>query len=524
MRKIKFWAIALLSFLTVTFGSVLFKRVIAVTLCGILGMDSSVCYFWGGVSAAQPPKNSEIAQVDIFRNDNSSPHQSDIFRNDGGNSTPPSTDIFTNPNLRTPNTPPQNPDLPSSQTELSNTIVLSSPTVKHISSDTLKIFWNSEQGCNFSITLKNTIDELYQESVDFLSVSEEVCGVSSFTARANPEGTRLEVQKNGDINSFILQVQNSESVKITRRTPTEETEVGVFPVQKEYWKSLDKKIGGIKYSVKQQDRVVTEALCTGARRSCAGFATIGTVAGLLSVATAATGVGLAASVPLTTISAATTTLGIGCWLMFGGNLPVPPPLSNAHKLVEIGSGIYDYLGFYTGTLSEESEASYRTGNRGIRQPSDRFFDRELAEVRKELGVDFCDEDKDEQPQTIAQQPSLSVTANPSQVEVNQESIIEVTFEDPTCSAHSVYIVSPTLTTNATTPVSSEDACGGTVKFRAQSSEGDGYGCKTYESGFTVRVRREQNRNFGFSTEAILTIVGREGSLDYRSCYPEVYNF
>ncbi|MEC4985127.1 MAG: hypothetical protein SAJ37_04565 [Oscillatoria sp. PMC 1068.18] len=369
-------------------------------------MDSSVCYFWGGVSAAQPPNSYEIAQVDIFRNDNSSPQQTDIFRNDGGNSTPPSTDIFTNPNLRTPNTPPQNPDLPSSQTDLSNTIVLSSPTVKHISSDTLKIFWNSEQGCNFSITLKNTTDELYQESVDFLSVSEEVCGVSSFTARANPEGTRLEVQKNEDIDSFILQVQDSESVKITRRTPTEETEIGVFSVQKEYLKSLDKKIGKNKYSVKQQDRVVTEALCTGARRSCAGFATIGTVAGLLSVATAATGVGLAASVPLTTISAATTTLGIGCWLMFGGPIPVPSG-NNAPKLLEIGSGIYDYLaGTYT--LGEESEAAYRMGNRGIREPSNDFFDRELAEVRKELGVNFCDEDKNEQPQPIAQQPSQEV--------------------------------------------------------------------------------------------------------------------
>ncbi|NET90718.1 MAG: hypothetical protein F6K45_21940 [Kamptonema sp. SIO1D9] len=117
MRKIKFWAIALLSFLTVTFGSVLFKRVIAVTLCGILGMDSSVCYFWGGVSAAQPPNSYEIAQVDIFRNDNSSPQQTDIFRNDGGNSQPSREDIFQQPNQTTPNQTAPNSE-PSQPTNL----------------------------------------------------------------------------------------------------------------------------------------------------------------------------------------------------------------------------------------------------------------------------------------------------------------------------------------------------------------------------------------------------------------------
>ncbi|MBD2384874.1 hypothetical protein [Cylindrospermum sp. FACHB-282] len=91
MRQFRFWIIGLISFFAVlggTFG----KRVIAVSLCGVLGANSPVCYLVADnrVNAAVPPETSVIAQgIDIFDN-----------RNDGNNA-PGNIDIFSNTNIET---------------------------------------------------------------------------------------------------------------------------------------------------------------------------------------------------------------------------------------------------------------------------------------------------------------------------------------------------------------------------------------------------------------------------------------
>lgn len=108
MRRIKFWAIAIISFFSITAISV-FHRAIAIFLCAVLGFNSNVCYWGYGdrVNAAIPPESSHTAAIvaqgtDIFRNDggNSQQQQTDIFNNP----TPqPSIDIFHHPNA--PNSP-----------------------------------------------------------------------------------------------------------------------------------------------------------------------------------------------------------------------------------------------------------------------------------------------------------------------------------------------------------------------------------------------------------------------------------
>ncbi|MBZ8182828.1 hypothetical protein [Oscillatoria salina] len=69
MRKIKFWAIALLSFLAFTSSSAIFQRIIAVSLNEVLGIDSSACSFTKDTAIANYSNDCEVAQVDIFSND-----------------------------------------------------------------------------------------------------------------------------------------------------------------------------------------------------------------------------------------------------------------------------------------------------------------------------------------------------------------------------------------------------------------------------------------------------------------------
>ncbi|MDJ0799534.1 MAG: hypothetical protein QNJ51_22420 [Calothrix sp. MO_167.B12] len=87
MGKFKFWTIGLISFFAV-FGGTFCQRIIAVSLCGVLGANSPACYLVadGRVNAGVSPKMNVIAQnIDIFDNSN------------GGNISPGNIDIFSNP-------------------------------------------------------------------------------------------------------------------------------------------------------------------------------------------------------------------------------------------------------------------------------------------------------------------------------------------------------------------------------------------------------------------------------------------
>ncbi|MBP0014679.1 MAG: hypothetical protein J7545_07080 [Roseofilum sp. SBFL] len=108
---------------------------------------------------------------------------------------------------------------------------------------------------------------------------------------------------------------------------------------------------------------------------------------------------------------------------------------------------------------------------------------------------FCQAEADNQNRSqtanAAQHPSMKATATPNKVQVNEESIIEVTFTEPACDATAVTIVNPHFQ-SATTELSGESACGGTVRFRARHSENRGYGCTTDTYRFRVRIKGSSN--------------------------------
>lgn len=90
MKKLKFLLFSLLGAVAFLFASAIFKRVIAISLCGILGANSPACYVLGqGKVMAQTPD----LIADIFDNPNPNPNSGNNNQNNQQN-----TGIFDNPN------------------------------------------------------------------------------------------------------------------------------------------------------------------------------------------------------------------------------------------------------------------------------------------------------------------------------------------------------------------------------------------------------------------------------------------
>lgn len=197
---------------------------------------------------------------------------------------------------------------------------------------------------------------------------------------------------------LVAELQDDQSLKVYYKQNNSIIDVGTFSSSKQLknqWNSLRNK-------QTNSETAVREAQCTFARRSCAGFATMGVASTGLGVVAAATGVGAFTAAPaLWSIGAISSILSLGCFAMFGGLPPTPPVLGNIPK---IASALNDSYSIASGlsSLNDESQTSYRRGNRGIREPGNLPWDKPIADVRRKLGVDFCDKNIDDSGSQVAQ--------------------------------------------------------------------------------------------------------------------------
>ena len=551
MRRMRFLALGIVSFVVAIVGTLLasgtfVNRAFSAALCTLFSFNWTFCSVDLGVNsqrvvAANPP--AVVADISNYLQAQRDPSEF------GDEPSAPSTQQ-SNPQAPPfpqdpgPNFPVRREfDRPDQQPNLTRTIAFNLPTIRQLSPGTFELNLVSKEGCNFITTINSIDSQIYQSSTRFAPSSVEVCGIPAFTAHLSPDGTRMEVKVDASSESVVIEKIDDNSMKAVLKSATGETQLGIFPIEELQQKGLgnlktltqhkqvrqftsQRQTGGL--IVQRQDTrgqaAFREATCIAGRRTCAGITLIS------SVATAMGLIPLPSSIPLEAIGAGAAVFGYGCFLLFGGT----PPLPFLPKPISIA---YD---FTTGmrSLSEEREARYRLGQApGVRSPNDNpldiatYGDRFSGSIRKALGIDFCDPQRiaaqPTQPQQTAQkpesEPSITVTATPNQVQVNQESIIQVSFTDPACDARLVRLTSPTMTSTATVEVESESACGGTVRFGAKRVESGNYGCATYNSGFSVSVEDSAGKSFiRGSTEPILTIIGRKGYLDYRSCYPQVY--
>ncbi|NEP57845.1 MAG: hypothetical protein F6K31_12610 [Symploca sp. SIO2G7] len=431
MGRIKFWIIALISFLLVIGGS-FFKRVVAVTLCGVLGINSPVCYFLGqnrAIAASPPASESStiIAQTDIFRNDgggNNNQGDTDIFRNDGGNSVEPDNsevDIFRNDG--------NNPNQLNNVSD--NKIVFKTLGVNQISSNLIEIEQLSSEGCQYKVFLENVEGIVYQKSVHFVSPGSDICGAPSFQANFKSKGTRVEIQLDDSSGKLILDKLNKRTIRGVYRENGKDVDLGEFPIEQEtgiiqginrkfdssYTQNqvnIQSKYSLIAQSKQERDEQVKEIICSSGRKIATGLGTIFTVGGILGALALLTVPGSAAATVLTgTVGAYFVTGQIVGWtsyLTFGGDPPIlgtvvdklsQSPFKSVKKAFDFASGINSFKG-----LLKESELAYDTGySSGVREPDKGIFNEFAANLRNTLtdktGIPFNACDKETETQTVA---------------------------------------------------------------------------------------------------------------------------
>lgn len=412
MRQLRFLAFAVISFVAALLGALLspstwLHKALAVALCGVLSANPALCTnnaiaVHSQEASATNPVKAETTQFSDLLVQRSRDFDDDTpkspLRPNLNNPKPPSF-----PNEVSPNTPVRRPDFdeaPNQQTNVTDRISFFNRLYRQITSDTFEIEFSSNKGCKFVISIRKKGDEIYQESIKFTSPSAEICGLSGFTAFASPDGNQMDIKIDNSSDYITIQRIDENNLKATLKNVSGTRELGVFPVQQS--KGLNKDNSKIFNSFKEKN-IITEAGCTAARRNCAGIAAMAGVAGALALIP-----NPLSSPILATISLGASLFGVGCWFMFGGAIPFPPALSKkvleplyGETLGNLPGSLYSLTSGLRG-LSEESELARRRGEAdGIRNPipeagkvssAERFVDKGLAEIRKNLGIDYCDKE------------------------------------------------------------------------------------------------------------------------------------
>lgn len=383
MRRVWFWAIALISLLCVV-GESFLRKAIAVSLCGILDFNSSTCgtYLLSNYShanAALPPTNTNFTAIIA------------------------QTSPRSNPN------PPRDNTSPRGQTVAPRSISFGVPSVNQLSPETFELEQVSREGCKLITKIKKKENQIYQESIKFIPSSVEVCGSQPFTARLQPDGSRIEVQVEASSDFLIAEKVNTESVKVTYKTIKGETELGVFPLQTKAGSGIPKSLNSYKLPIQIADtrtEAIQEAACKFGRRTCAGLQLLGSTFAVGTavwegLAFAAAGAFVAAPA-VVGFTFAMSVVGMSCWVMFGGDPPsdINPVVGGVDKLVPGFKTGWDWKGAVEGVMNE-SDAKYQSPEgRGIREPGKSPIDQALAEFRKKVGLDFCDKKLPQQTESL----------------------------------------------------------------------------------------------------------------------------
>ncbi len=489
MRKFRLVFLPLVGVISFLLTPVVLKRVIAFGLCGALGASSPGCYLWGNSRVIAAESADRVAQVDIFDNPNAE------------NSNPGNVDIFDNPDVRNDAVPDAVSPPPTS----------SSQYVRNEFQSPVYVYY---------INGIKTDNSGYANSVNLIS-SRLLNGIVDppiiDLPTQNPTGITLGA---GDIVESLRQMLDAprpDSSLITNKV-----------------------IEAIKKRDKENEEKAKKS-CQDKKR--AKFVIIGHSQGnffLQDIAQKlpqefANRTVLLSFSPFTNFSRISGKVrSVSSFLrlddipvfydrLLGARIPANlSPLPSVTKNQALDShSLSNYLG--SPTRPEYTSEAQRSLEMARHQLGSMLnFDSGSYEKREN-----CSEtaNQPQQPQPSRNRPSfqVSVTANPSQVKVNQPSIIEVSFTDSMCAVESVKLTSKTMTTSAFVNVPSKSSCGGTVQFKSASYRPKRSGCKTEKNHFGVRFSRKKLRAISVRSANILTVTGRKGFGDYGKCYAQVYN-
>jgi len=102
------------------------------------------------------------------------------------------------------------------------------PTVKQISATNYEMKLTGDDGSAYTINIAKDSTEFYPQKVHYTPAPDD--GLPAATATISPDGSRMEVQADGSSLLWIVQ-SNGQTVTLTLKDGTQETEVVAFPLE-----------------------------------------------------------------------------------------------------------------------------------------------------------------------------------------------------------------------------------------------------------------------------------------------------
>ncbi len=305
MRRVGFWAIALISLLFVVSESFL-RKAIAVSLCGILSFNSFACT----VSLTESSRaNAALPSVENISTANV---------------------VYGIEPSKTTNFNPIRNQLKTVQSD-SNTTGFFIPAFRELSPDKFELDLVTVEGCKFTTTIRKRDGRIYQESLRFNPSSLEVCKIGAFNAQLQPDGNRIEIEVNEPRTSLILEKIGSDSIKRTYKSSTGQILTDTVPIPERFKEILEASSRAKSLRNKGGDETkVVEGLCRIAKFGCDALSIVSGVGALAALNPATAAAAAAFVAPAATAGALTALIGNAvCFAMFGG---VPPVFSAAGNL------------------------------------------------------------------------------------------------------------------------------------------------------------------------------------------------
>lgn len=452
MRRIRFVALGIVSFVVSIFGALLapgtfLNRALSAALCTVFSFNSAVCtaslvQSSERVVAATPPAvERSIADISgylqaqrdpsEFGDEPSTPTpgsnpQAPPFPQEPGPNFPVRRE-FDNPDQNPTNTSPR-----PSQAIAARTLTYIPSPLKQLSADTFELDLTSDQGCKFVTIIKKTPSRIYQESVKFIPDNTQVCGSEPFTTYLRPDGKQIVVNMDQSGEKLTYEILNSDSVQFIYQSTVGQTKTRVFSIPQElkqrFTPELKQRLNSTETARAALntkwlqipepaintvgDVVFTpEQWCKTGRGICDGVGIASAVVGFYGFSALALAV--ATGPVFAALSGGLAVLSFVCWLKYGGI----PPIGGFGQLQSVASGASQglALGLSTADTSLTLSGYWGQGNSNQQIPPSYcettlgvpIDNQVLTAIRRPLGLNECADTCKKQPQQTAQQPNLT---------------------------------------------------------------------------------------------------------------------
>lgn len=405
-------------------------------------------------------------------------------------------------------------------------ITFEAPSITQVSETTWEMELQGSDGSRFISTIVNTGTQLYQEVIRYIPGSSDD---QSYTVTFNSEGTSMEVEFDGDSQRLIAERNNDDFVRLNRiSNDGSMTNIVDIPVDPELLED-DSDLINI-------TDPLTRALCEAGQQFCKNVEIFGDVLGGLSALATATGVAVIPGGVLGAGSLASRVASIGCLVLLGDDEKLTETgldlvsgafsrlggdlLTSASRNVRQGvvnglmnfagnqaDEIVDFLVDETGSKIGEKTFDFISSSLNLQENIESELSNQgglMREFRRQLGIDFCDENDDIAPPIEDPIASFEVTCDGGDectIGSGETANLQISYTNPNNNTNRIEITGSNIlpVLGRTINVPEERKGGGTLNFTLEHRGAFGGTCSSFDGFVQVAIFTDNGLVFGLDT-------------------------